>query len=488
MEVCLIFPHQLFEKNPALLPDTVVYLVEEYLFFNQYCFHKQKLAYHRASMRCYADFLQAKGYEVRYVEAQNPLSDVRLLLEDIAQKGTKKVCITEVADDWLWKRITKMCQKYRLDLEVYTSPCFLNTLADIASYYKDKKRYFQTDFYVHERKRRQVLLQSDQKPVGGKWSFDTENRLKYPANKIPPTIALPAQNSYTEEAISYVNTHYPANYGELKQVYYPITFAESRVWLQDFIQSRLQEFGSYEDAMVGKAHFLHHSVLTPMLNVGLLTPAQILEEVLKQTALPTNSIEGFVRQIMGWREFIRAVYVRVGGKERTTNFWGFKRKIPASFWTGTTGIAPLDTVIQKTLQTGYCHHIERLMVVGNFMLLCEFDPDEVYKWFMELFIDAYDWVMVPNVYGMSQFADGGLMATKPYISGSNYLLKMSDFAKGKWQETWDALFWRFMHVHRDFFTSNPRLGMLVGTFDKMPAEKQTAYLQKANAFLETLDR
>ncbi|MEI7628567.1 MAG: FAD-binding domain-containing protein [Bacteroidota bacterium] len=191
---------------------------------------------------------------------------------------------------------------------------------------------------------------------------------------------------------------------------------------------------------------------------------------------------------MGWREFIRIVYEREGSKQRTINYWNFKRKIPASFWTGTTGITPIDLTIKKVLATGYCHHIERLMVLGNFMLLCEFDPNEVYRWFMEMFIDAYDWVMVPNVYGMTQFADGGLMTTKPYISGSNYLMKMSDYEKGDWQQIWDGLFWRFMHVHSDFFLSNPRIGMLVHTFNKMSPEKQQIHLNNANLFLAQLDK
>jgi deoxyribodipyrimidine photolyase-related protein len=227
-----------------------------------------------------------------------------------------------------------------------------------------------------------------------------------------------------------------------------------------------------------------------MLNIGMLTPQQIIEHTLQYNTthhVPINSLEGFVRQIIGWREFIRGVYISKGREERTKNYWGFTRKIPASFYDGTTGIFPIDETIRKVLETGYCHHIERLMVLGNFMLLCEFDPDEVYRWFMELFIDAYDWVMVPNVYGMSQFADGGLMATKPYISGSNYLMKMSDYPKGDWQQTWDALFWRFMDVHRDFFLQNPRLGMLVRTFDKWSLEKQQEVLQRANAYLATLD-
>ena len=206
----------------------------------------------------------------------------------------------------------------------------------------------------------------------------------------------------------------------------------------------------------------------------------------EKNAIPINSVEGFVRQILGWREFIRAVYELKGTEERTKNYWNFHTPIPASFYTGTTGILPIDETIKKVLETGYCHHIERLMVLGNFMLLCEFNPDEVYRWFMELFIDAYDWVMVPNVYGMSQFADGGLMATKPYISGSNYLLKMSDYPKGDWQATWDALFWRFMHTHRSFFLQNPRLGMLVRSFDKMSQEKQLAHLTLAEKYLKNL--
>jgi deoxyribodipyrimidine photolyase-related protein len=270
---------------------------------------------------------------------------------------------------------------------------------------------------------------------------------------------------------------------------YPGTFEESKNWLKSFFTTRFSEFGSYEDAIVYRENILHHSVLTPMLNIGLLTPAYVLQETLSfasQNDIPINSVEGFIRQIVGWREFIRAVYELKGNEERTKNYWGFTRKIPASFWDGTTGIEPVDRTIEKVITTGYCHHIERLMVLGNFMLLCEFDPDEVYRWFMELFIDAYDWVMVPNVYGMSQFADGGLMSTKPYISGSNYLIKMSDFEKGAWQGVWDGLFWRFLSKHRAFFLQNPRMGMLVKSFDNMPAEKQKTHLNNAAKFLSTL--
>ena len=350
--------------------------------------------------------------------------------------------------------------------------------------------YFQTDFYKHQRKRRKLLLEKDGKPIGGKWTYDSDNRLKFPKSETVPVVHFPKENTFIKEAKKYVTQHFPANYGTLDgPLFFVSTYKEAEDWLCDFIENRLQNFGVYEDAMVVKEHLLHHSALTPMLNTGLLTPKQVLDKVLEYAAkqdIPLNSLEGFVRQIIGWREFIRIVYVREGSKQRTGNYWNFKRKIPASFWTGTTGILPIDQTIKKVLQTGYCHHIERLMVLGNFMLLCEFDPDEVYRWFMELFIDAYDWVMVPNVYGMTQFADGGLMTTKPYISSSNYLMKMGDYEKGSWQPIWDGLFWHFMHMHRTFFLQNPRLGMLIGTFDKMPKEKQDLHLQNATRFLAQL--
>lgn len=244
-----------------------------------------------------------------------------------------------------------------------------------------------------------------------------------------------------------------------------------------------------EDTIVSESNILNHSLLSPLLNSGLLMPQFVLDTALnyyEKNNIPLNSCEGFVRQILGWREFIRGVYEKHGRLQRTTNFWNFSKKLPSSFYSGTTGIDPLDRVINKVLKTGYCHHIERLMILGNFMILCEFDPNEVYCWFMEMFIDAYDWVMVPNVYGMSQFADGGLMATKPYISGSNYILKMSDFKKGEWQKTWDGLFWRFMHKHREFFLQNPRLAMLVRSFDKMPKEKQKMHIKNAENFLRII--
>lgn len=490
--VTLIFPHQLFKAHPALEKSRTVYVVEEWLFFRQYKFHKQKLVMHRASMQFYAQWLKENKYEVNYIESNQAENDVRKLVSSLAKKKITEIHIADVSDNWLLKRITETCLQHEIKLIIHATPGFLNTMDEVADYFSKKKTYFQTDFYTHQRKLRKILLEKDGKPLGGKWTFDAENREKYPKKQTPPAVHFPKQNMYIKEATAYVEEYFADNYGSIDAPHFFVcSFDEAEQWLDEFVEQRFQQFGIYEDAIVTKEYILHHSVLTPMLNTGLLTPQQVLEKVLNEAAkhnIPLNSVEGFVRQIMGWREFIRIVYEREGTKQRTKNYWQFKRKIPESFWNGTTGILPIDETIKKVLKTGYCHHIERLMVLGNFMLLCEFDPDEVYRWFTELFIDAYDWVMVPNVYGMTQFADGGLMTTKPYISGSNYLMKMSDYEKGNWQAVWDGLFWRFMHVHRDFFLQNPRLGMLIKTLDKMPDEKQQTHLHNAEKFLQQLDQ
>ena len=288
----------------------------------------------------------------------------------------------------------------------------------------------------------------------------------------------------------YVNKYFKTNNGQLnKDFIYPTDFDSAKSWYQQFLNNRFDEFGPYEDALLKEKSIINHSILSPIINSGLISPDYIVHKTLEyyqKNNIRLNSCEGFIRQIIGWREFIRGVYLCKGVEERTKNFWGFKRKIPSSFYDGTTGIEPVDDTIKKINSSAYANHIERLMIIGNFMLLCEFDPDEVYRWFMELFIDAYDWVMVPNVYGMSQFADGGLMSTKPYISSSNYILKMSDYKKGYWCKIWDGLFWNFMDKQRAFFIKNPRMRMLISSFDKMDISKRETHLITADNFLKNL--
>lgn len=483
----LIFPNQLFKDISLLKQATEVFLIEESLFFNQYKFHKQKLVLHRASMQFYKTYLQQNGIDVTYIEATNNQHDVR---EFLNQSPYSAIGVYDVCDNWLNKRIVETCLKKQIKIIEHPTPLFINTKQDLENYFKAKQKYFQTDFYIQQRKKLNILIDDNGKPTGGKWSFDADNRLKYPKDKLAPKIEFPEINEHYKEALNYVEKHYPNNYGKISTTFiYPTTHHQSEIWLQQFFKTRFNEFGEYEDAIVDNEITLHHSILTPMLNIGLLLPMQIVNAAIdfaNTNNVSLNSLEGFIRQIIGWREFIRGVYVYKGSQERTTNYWQFTKQIPTSFYNATTGILPIDVTIKKLLNTGYNHHIERLMILGNFMLLCEFHPNQVYKWFMEMYIDAYDWVMVTNVYGMSQFADGGLMATKPYISGSSYVLKMSNYKKDKWSEIWDALFWHFMNKQRNFFLSNPRLGMLIKTYDKMTKEKKAQIQAIYQQFTATL--
>ena len=487
-DAVLLFPHQLFKDTPILNLNCDVYLVEEFLFFSHYKFHKQKIAFHRASMKAYADFLKDKGLSVNYIEATSETSDVRELIPELIHKGLETLHIIDPSDNWLEKHIKSVSES--IAVEWYESPLFINTKEELSSFFKpSKKKFFQTSFYKQQRKDRDILMVNDQ-PEGGKLTYDSENRKKYPKDKTPPSIQFPDISKYHNEAISYVEKNFDSHYGELNDfINYPMDFKSAEQWLQQFFEYRFHEFGAYEDAIVKEEHFLNHSLLSPLINVGLMHPMDVIDKAIdyaRSNDVPINSTEGFVRQILGWREFIRGVYQVKGTEERTKNFWNFNRKIPKSFYDGTTGIQPIDDVIKKVNKTAYAHHIERLMILGNFMVLCEFHPDEVYEWFMELFIDAYDWVMVPNVYGMSLYADGGLMSTKPYISSSNYIMKMSNYSKGAWQATWDGLFWTFMDKHREFFLSNPRLGMLIRTFDKMKQETKEKHFKNAESFLSQL--
>ena len=488
----IFFPHQIFDEHEILIKCDSICLIEEYLFFHQFNFHKQKLAFHRASMRSFLKRLESRNIDVEYIDCNNPLSDIRELIRYLKKIKIKSLHYINPTDNWLERRISSTAKDEGIVLVEYENPLFLNSRRELDSFFKrGKKSFFQTSFYKQQRQKRSILLDNEGKPTGGKWTYDTDNRKKFPEDQPIPGISYPSSDHFWKEAVDYINTYYPNNPGSLSESpIFPYTPEQSEKWFKQFLNSRFHLFGDYEDAIVKDEMILHHSAISPMLNTGLISPEYVLDKILKQAKednMPINSVEGFIRQIVGWREFIRGMYEFRGSYSRTRNFWGYKRKIPGSFYDGTTGIVPLDTTIRKVLRTGYCHHIERLMILGNFMLLCEFDPDDVYCWFMELFIDAYDWVMVPNVYGMSQFADGGLFASKPYISGSNYIMKMSNYEPGKWQEIWDGLFWRFMDINRDFFTGNPRLSMLVRSFDRMNGEKKARHLDNANEYLESLD-
>jgi len=494
--LALILPHQLFDRHPALAPGRRVLLVEDTLFFGDPHaapgrFHRQKIALHRASMKVYARKLAAQGHAVEYRDYDRGATLDRLLESRHREVPFDELHVASPSDFLVEKRLARFSVRCDVRLRLHDSPMFLTPRDWAREHFESRRRPYMAAFYEAQRRRMELLLEKDGSPLGGRWSFDDENRKPMPKRglEIPPEPSAPRRPE-TEEALRYVEERFADYPGALGGFAYPVTSEDAAAWLDTFLEQRFPSFGPYEDALSRRARVLFHSVLTPALNIGLLTPAQVLERTLQHAAehdVPPPSLEGFVRQIVGWREFIHCVYQRHGIAMRTSNFFGHRRDLPKSLWTGKTGIAPVDLVVGRVLDTGYAHHIERLMVLGNFMLLCGCAPRQVCDWFMELFIDAYDWVMVPNVYGMSQFADGGIFATKPYLSGSNYLRKMSDYQPGPWCAVWDGLFWSFVDRHFDFFQGQHRLGMMASTLRRMDPAKREAHLRAAADFLAELE-
>lgn len=487
MEVAIIYPHQLFDplNHPALANGRLVYLVEEPLFISEYGTHRQKMLLHRLSLRAYQAELKKAGYAVTYV----PLAagaTTQSILEAIITAGATNVHIVDTTDNYLERRIADICQKRSVQRTSYDSPLFILDKAEAIARFNQSGK-FMKKFYEALRKDKNILM-DDNKPAGGQWSFDSDNR-----SKLPKDIRLPAdivwiENKDVQEAKQWLTTIVSEQYGDT-QVWVPYTREDAKGFLTQFLTDRFEHFGTYEDAITTTHHRLFHSTLSPLLNIGLLSPTEVIDAAITYAALhdtPLNSLEGFVRQILGWREFIRASYEVDGVSMRNQNFFNHTRLLPASFWTGTTDILPLDTTIKTTLTYGYNHHIERLMVLGNFMLLSQTKPHDVYRWFMGMYVDAYDWVMVPNIYGMSQFSDGGSFATKPYISGASYLQKMSNYPKsgiGGWEELWTALYWNFINTHVDFFSKNYRLSMMPKLLEKMSPEKKSNHLDIARTYL-----
>lgn len=482
----LIFPHQLFGDHPAVEKGRSIYLAEDPLIFGNdkhhpVAFHKQKLILHRASMQAFTDELRSQHHSVNNIPHTSSY-------QNALPKDLKELHVADPQDFILEKRLRHFAQEHRITLQIHTTPAFLSPPDFLEKYIAGKKKPFMASFYQAQRKRMSILVDKEGNPKGGQWSYDEDNRKKLPKGHTPPSPPHASDKcDYIENAIAYIEHHFPENPGSSQNFRYPVTRSGAKAWLKEFIAERFVDFGIYEDAISTHHPFINHSLLTPMLNIGLLTPQEIIDAALStRKEIPINSLEGFIRQIIGWREFMHGIYRHKGVQIRNMNFLKHTTAIPKSFYDGTTGIPPIDRIIRQLQDEAYCHHIERLMILGNFMLLCRFEPNAVYKWFMELFIDAYDWVMVPNVYGMSQFADGGTFTTKPYISGSNYVLKMSDEKKGDWCDIWDALFWSFIADHQDLFMKNPRSAMMARTWGKFPKSKQDSIRKRSEKYLTSL--
>jgi len=499
MNIGLIFPNQLFKDNPLFNQEIdKLYLLEDPLFFynkkDNIKFHKLKLVLHRASMKFYENFLLDENYKVDYVEYKDNNKYFNNL--DFLPKSTKQIFVIDPVDYYLNKRLRLYEKNNKVKLSFLENPNFLTNNKQIKRYFEssEKKKFKHSNFYIWQRKRLNILVKKDGKPVKGKWSFDAENRKKIPKDYKVKKLKTFGDNRFVDEAIEYVSKNFPNHPGNKKIIVpknfddikindsesfflYPTNFDEAESWLADFLENRLEKFGDFEDAVNSNTLFINHSVLTPMLNIGLIDPKDIVDKALTRSGykaifnkkfkkqdkkIPINSLEGFLRQIIGWREFMRIVYTKIGSMQRSSNFFNHAKKIDNDYYEATTGTEPIDNIIKKLNSIAYSHHIERLMFIGNFMLLEEIDPKEVYRWFMEMYIDSYDWVMVPNVYGMSQFADGGEIITKPYFSSSNYIAKMSDYGRSKeWAKNWDDLFWKFLKKHKKFLSKNPRMRMLI---------------------------
>ena len=487
MEATFIYPNQLFDPHPALARDRLIIILEDPLFFGDYKFpipfNKKKILLHYISMEYYLRKLVSYDYDVKKLEYKS-LCHKGYTEKIIEKYDISNIHLADVVDYELRRRIYTARKNTGVRLTWYDSPNFLLTQNEVESEFKDKKFHFMASFYKKQRRRFNILLDENLKPTGGKWSFDDQNRKKLPKNiNIPGPNKLEYDQDIFNDSKKKIKLFFDKNIGDLDGFNYPCNHESAKISFEYFLTNKLEYFGPYEDAISKTDSSLYHSVLTSYLNIGLINPKEIIElllEYLQERSIPINSLEGFVRQIIGWREFIRGMYEVVGCKQRTTNFWNFNNRLPQSFYNFNTNIDPVDFVIKKSIDTAYAHHIERLMIIGNIFCLLRINPDEVYKWFMELFIDSYDWVMVPNVYGMSQFADGGLISTKPYISGSNYILKMSDYKKGYWSKIWDSLYWIFIHDNRNYFIKNPRMALMVKLYDKKPDELKQEYRRIIN--------
>lgn len=487
MKIAIILPHQLFEQSDILSAADKAVVIEHHHFFTKYAYHKQKLILHRASMQWYAQWLLNKKIAVDYVPFSTTLDDAFKLIRQ--EHPTAQLIMYDPIEKTVTADFEACAAKHKLALKIIDTPMLMTPRSVLEKTFKAKKSYRMAAFYQQQRKRFGILLDRQGGPIGGKWSYDDENRKPLERGVKIPSFRAPVRDTFVADAIQYVAKHFAKNPGMTDDFVYPITHDQAQAMLHDFLHTRFAQFGPYQDAITATQPFLFHSLLSSSLNNGLITPYAVVQAVLEYAAangVPLPSVEGFVRQIIGWREFIAGLYMTHDEHMRSKNFWHHSRKLSSAWYSGKTGLFPVDTVIKRVMKYAYAHHIERLMVLGNAMLLSELEPDEVYRWFMELFIDAYDWVMVPNVYGMSQFADGGMLASKPYISGSNYINTMSDFAAGEWQDDWNALYWHFIEKHKDYFATNQRASFAVTTLKRMNPEKRKAYAQRAKKFLARL--
>ena len=494
----LIFPHQLFYNIEHLSKDEQIYLIEEPRYFTDFKYHKLKLAYHRASMKAYFDYLIKNDYNVKYVEFDKITNDFYKLLN---KKSNQIISYIEVNDHKLQTKLSKIVNPI-----IIPNKNFLISTVEFDDikkliYRTKSKRYHHDIFYVYQRIKLNILIDSNNKPIGNRWSFDKENRKKPPKNyKISkPTNKTNLTNqltlAYISESIEYVNIHFKDNYGDLSldNFIYPIDNKSANKWLKYFLKHRLKNYGAYQDYISSDDDFVYHSILSPMMNIGILVDSEVVKISYKfylknKSTIELSSFEGFIRQIIGWRNYVYFLYMTEGQHICNQNQLKHKNKLNyKAMWEGTTNILPIDNIIKKIVKYSYAHHIERLMVLGNFLLLMMINPNDVYQIFMEWTIDAYDWVMVPNVYGMSQFATP-MMMNRPYFSSSNYILKMSNYKKDKWCSIIDALYYNFINKHQNILRKNYSTAYQVILYNKKSSADKLIFKKTAQTYIKQFSK
>lgn len=507
MRAFWILGDQLLPQHPSLRlaePEDTFIFIESVARGNHLRYHQHKLVLLYSAMRHYAADLEKSGRKVWYHQLEKGSGDYISALSVFIKKEKPSSIQVMEPNEWEMQEILpKLSKKLNVPFELLPNEQFLVTRAEFKHWSSGKKTFLMASHYQHQRQRLKILLDVDGKPEGGSWSFDSENRstaadfLK--TKKVPITLPEVKHDKITLEVIAEVKKHWSDHPGDAELFWLPVTRAEALAWLDHFVEHNLNDFGPFEDAMISGQKTLYHSVLSPVLNIGLITPQECVDAALsayKKNKAPLASVEGFVRQIIGWREFINGIYWLKMPEYRDHNFLKAQRPLPSWIYTGETELNCVSQSIKQAAATGYNHHIQRLMVLGNFFILSGCEPKAVLRWYMEMYVDAYDWVMQPNVIGMVLYADGGLFATKPYVAGSGYISRMSNYCAGCRYKPeikvgpqacpFNYLYWNFFDQHAAILKKNPRIGMMLRTWEKKSNADKDEVRKSAQTFLKSL--
>jgi len=507
MRLIWILGDQLLPAHP-LLPspagDLLVGLIESSPRGSHLRYHQQKLTLLYSAMRHYAADLKKQKFATLYHHlTDTPIgADYATILSHWIQKHKiREIHLLDPNEYDTFHSLPTLSKKLGVPIHRHASPQFLVPRAEFATWAEGKKHLLMETHYRRLRTERNILLDAKGKPEGGDWNLDDQNRRTYrefaKANPTVPPFPPPIQDPIVKKVAQEVAAHFPTHPGQADQLWVPVTRAGALDWLKTFIRQRLAQFGPWEDTMVEGQQILFHSVLSPLLNIGLLTPQECIqaaEKAYREGKAPLNSVEGFIRQILGWREFIHGIYWLKMPEYRKANFLGADRPLPRWAYTGETDMRCVSQAIHGAVDHAYNHHIQRLMVLGNYFLLGGYEPQAVLRWYTEMYLDAYDWVMVPNVLGMILFADGGFFATKPYAAGAAYQDKMGNHCascqfdpkqrEGPKACPFHSLYWNFFGQHAKLFGKNPRIGMMVKIWEKKTPADQKQIRQNALHFLD----